>query len=424
MRSEVDRRGAELRRCGGCGDGPRRAVRGGGPRGGRRSRPRPSSTPRRTSARSSTALEAVATPPSSSTRTSAGPSPRSWPTSTPSPPLLVERYGVGPGDRVAIGMRNYPEWVIAFAAITSIGAVSVSLNAWWTDRRAGLRARGLRAPRCSSPTSSGSSAGREACRAPRLLASSPCGPPPSCPRASTAGRTCASSARPCPTSRSAPTTTPPSSTPRAPPGRPKGAVSTHRAVVQALMGFGCKTAARPPAPPAEPTARRRRAPGVHPHRPAVPRHRLRARDAVVLRQRPEAGDHVQVGRRPRPRAHRAREGHQLRRRPHPELGPARVAPVRRDRHVEPGEHRWRRRPGPARAGEAGGVELPGRRPVDRLRHDRDQRLRARQQRSGLRHPPHQHGPGHADPASSTSATPTAATSRSASGARSGSRART
>ena len=30
-------------------------------------------------------------------------------------------------------MRNYPEWVIAFAAITSIGAVSVSLNAWWTD---------------------------------------------------------------------------------------------------------------------------------------------------------------------------------------------------------------------------------------------------------------------------------------------------
>ena len=37
-----------------------------------------------------------------------------------------------PGDRVAIAMRNYPEWVVAFAAITSIGAISVSLNAWWT----------------------------------------------------------------------------------------------------------------------------------------------------------------------------------------------------------------------------------------------------------------------------------------------------
>jgi long-chain acyl-CoA synthetase len=45
---------------------------------------------------------------------------------------LVERFGVAPGDRVAIAMRNYPEWVIAFTAITSIGAVSVSLNAWWT----------------------------------------------------------------------------------------------------------------------------------------------------------------------------------------------------------------------------------------------------------------------------------------------------
>ena len=46
--------------------------------------------------------------------------------------LLVERYGVAPGDRVAIGMRNYPEWVTTFAAVTSIGAVAVALNAWWT----------------------------------------------------------------------------------------------------------------------------------------------------------------------------------------------------------------------------------------------------------------------------------------------------
>ncbi len=46
---------------------------------------------------------------------------------------LVSRYGIRPGDRVAIAMRNYPEWVVSFAAITSIGAVSVSLNAWWTS---------------------------------------------------------------------------------------------------------------------------------------------------------------------------------------------------------------------------------------------------------------------------------------------------
>ena len=46
--------------------------------------------------------------------------------------LLVDRYGVAPGDRVAIDMRNYPEWIEAFAAIVSVGAVAVSLNAWWT----------------------------------------------------------------------------------------------------------------------------------------------------------------------------------------------------------------------------------------------------------------------------------------------------
>ena len=43
---------------------------------------------------------------------------------------LLER-GVKQGDRVAIGMRNYPEWAISFWAIQSIGAISVSLNAWW-----------------------------------------------------------------------------------------------------------------------------------------------------------------------------------------------------------------------------------------------------------------------------------------------------
>lgn len=45
---------------------------------------------------------------------------------------LREDYGIKKGDRVAIGMRNYPEWVIAFMAITSIGGIAVCLNALWT----------------------------------------------------------------------------------------------------------------------------------------------------------------------------------------------------------------------------------------------------------------------------------------------------
>ena len=39
--------------------------------------------------------------------------------------------GVGPHDRVAIAMRNFPEWMLCYWAITSIGAVVVGINAWW-----------------------------------------------------------------------------------------------------------------------------------------------------------------------------------------------------------------------------------------------------------------------------------------------------
>jgi len=45
--------------------------------------------------------------------------------------VLVEHYRIEKGDRVAIAMRNYPEWVLAFNAITSIGAVAVAMNALW-----------------------------------------------------------------------------------------------------------------------------------------------------------------------------------------------------------------------------------------------------------------------------------------------------
>ena len=44
---------------------------------------------------------------------------------------LVDDCGVRTGDRVAISMRNYPEWVLAFCAATSIGAIAVAMNAFW-----------------------------------------------------------------------------------------------------------------------------------------------------------------------------------------------------------------------------------------------------------------------------------------------------
>ena len=45
--------------------------------------------------------------------------------------LLVDDYGIRKGDRVSISMRNYPEWVMAFNAVTSIGAIAVAMNALW-----------------------------------------------------------------------------------------------------------------------------------------------------------------------------------------------------------------------------------------------------------------------------------------------------
>ena len=40
--------------------------------------------------------------------------------------------GVAKGDRVAIIMRNIPEWPVAFYAAASLGAIITPLNAWWT----------------------------------------------------------------------------------------------------------------------------------------------------------------------------------------------------------------------------------------------------------------------------------------------------
>ncbi len=45
---------------------------------------------------------------------------------------LRDRYGVGPGDRVAISAANSLEWVLTFWAATTLGAITVALNGWWT----------------------------------------------------------------------------------------------------------------------------------------------------------------------------------------------------------------------------------------------------------------------------------------------------
>ena len=149
---------------------------------------------------------------------------------------LVERYGVQRGDRVAIAMRNFPEWVVSFAAITSIGAISVSLNAWWVEdeldyalsdsgakvliadgervdrTRDACRRLGIKVIAVRTGASEGADAWEDVVQLGAALPDMAVGPDDDATILYTSGTT----------------------------GRPKGAVSTNRAVVQSLMGFACR----------------------------------------------------------------------------------------------------------------------------------------------------------------------------------------
>ncbi|MFE7548013.1 class I adenylate-forming enzyme family protein [Streptomyces gardneri] len=46
---------------------------------------------------------------------------------------FVGEYGLRPGDRAVVAMRNLPEWHVAFWAAQLAGLVAVPLNAWWTE---------------------------------------------------------------------------------------------------------------------------------------------------------------------------------------------------------------------------------------------------------------------------------------------------
>jgi acyl-CoA synthetase (AMP-forming)/AMP-acid ligase II len=60
--------------------------------------------------------------------------------------------GITKGDRVALAMRNLPEWPVVFFAATAIGAICVPLNAWWTgpELAYGLAQSGAKALVCDA----------------------------------------------------------------------------------------------------------------------------------------------------------------------------------------------------------------------------------------------------------------------------------
>lgn len=60
--------------------------------------------------------------------------------------VMLEKYGIERGQRVAICARNSPEWCLAYMATTLIGAIVVPMNSWWQgpELEYGLRDSGSR----------------------------------------------------------------------------------------------------------------------------------------------------------------------------------------------------------------------------------------------------------------------------------------
>jgi long-chain acyl-CoA synthetase len=60
---------------------------------------------------------------------------------------LRDKYGITKGDRVAVVMRNYPQWPVAFYAALSLGAIATPMNSWWTgeELQYGLSFAGVKA---------------------------------------------------------------------------------------------------------------------------------------------------------------------------------------------------------------------------------------------------------------------------------------
>ena len=170
---------------------------------------------------------------------------------------LVERYGVARGDRVAIAMRNYPEWVVAYFATTAIGAIAVGLNAWWTTEELdyGLRDSGARVllvdrERLERVTPLLGDLGALGLRA-VAVRSDDAPLPPGVDRYEDA--LAPYSGAPLPGVAVEPDDDAMILYTSGTTGHPKGVVSTHRAILQSLFAFACRAIANSIArPPKEP----------------------------------------------------------------------------------------------------------------------------------------------------------------------------
>ena len=298
---------------------------------------------------------------------------------------LVHHYGVKRGDRVGIAMRNYPEWVISFAAILSVGAISVSLNAWWTEEElayaitdSGLSVLIADRERVERSHDACAKVGARLLGVrlqPRDVHSSLVErwddvvvPGAEMPRVDIDADTDATILYTSGTT-----------------GVPKGAVSTHGAISQTIMAFVSSSQVQ--------TARREEGEEGSGLPPCfiliVPLFHVTGCipvDDVVLRVALQAGHDVSLGSRARARAHRAPPRDELRGRSHPGVGSHGGSELCELRHVVTHRRRWRGRAGAHDARRARRARLQARTSEPWLWHDRDQRVRTGQLWRRLRRP--------------------------------------
>ena len=156
--------------------------------------------------------------------------------------LLANTYGVKKGDRVAVAMRNYPEWVMSFAAIISVGAVSVSMNSWWVEDEMdfALQDSGAKVLICDQQRFDVAAESCKKLGVKVLVARAEKSLPAGADKWQDALAPHLAAGLKCPvveiSSDDDATILYTSGTT----GRPKGAVSTHRAIISALMGFSSR----------------------------------------------------------------------------------------------------------------------------------------------------------------------------------------
>ena len=153
---------------------------------------------------------------------------------------LVHRTGVRRGDRVAIAMRNYPEWMAAYIGITSAGATVVPLNSWGRAQELefALSDAGARTVFCDRQRHD-YIAPRAAALGLQLIVARPGDEPLPQGSLSVAQYLAGAENAPLPDVDISPEDIAVIAYTSGTTGNPKGAVSTHRAVCQAIMCFEC-----------------------------------------------------------------------------------------------------------------------------------------------------------------------------------------